>query len=215
MTYSALLRFLAFLLPAVLASCAKPAYEARGYASYVAEQYAGHYTSSGSIYQPQSWTAAHNTLPFGTVVKVKNNYNGRTVNVTVNDRFPYYPNRVINLSRAAAEHIQIPYHQLGDVTLTAKTAASASSPAASYPPPANYSSPPPAHYNNTPPPTSYSTAPRTTYKAPAAKKKPVAKTYRSAPAPGYRSPSSVPPPGYGTMAPPAGIPPPPPGYGGR
>jgi rare lipoprotein A (peptidoglycan hydrolase) len=215
MKKSALLRFLVIALPALLASCAKPAYEARGYASYVAEQYAGHYTSSGSIYQPQGWTAAHNTLPFGTVVKVKNNGNGRTVNVTVNDRFPYYPNRVINLSRAAAEHIQIPYHQLGDVTVTAKTAASGAAPAASYPPPANYSAPPPAHYSNTPPPPSYSTPPHTTYKAPAAKKKPVARTYRSSPPASYRSPSSVPPPGYGTMVPPAGIPPPPPGYGGR
>ena len=115
MNYSALLRFLAIALPALLASCAKPAYEMRGYASYIADHYAGHYTTSGAIYQPQGWTAAHNTLPFGTVVKVKNNTNGRTVNVTVNDRFPYYPNRVINLSRTAAEYIQLPYHQLGDV----------------------------------------------------------------------------------------------------
>ena len=201
MKYSAFFRFLAIALPALLASCAKPAYQMRGYASYIADQYAGHYTTSGAIYQPQGWTAAHNTLPFGTVVKVKNNYNGRTVNVTVNDRFPAYPNRVINLSRAAAEYIQIPYRQLGDVTVTAKTIAGGAAPA-----PASYGTPAPAYYNNTPPPPSYSTTPRTTYKAPAPK------TYRSSPAPSYRAPTSIPPAGYGTSAPPAGIPPPPPGY---
>ena len=210
MNYSAILRFLAIALPALLASCAKPAYEMRGYASYIAEQYAGRYTTSGAIYQPQGWTAAHNTLPFGTVVKVKNNQNGRTVNVTVNDRFPYYPNRVINLSRAAAEYIQIPYHQLGDVTVTAKTLASSPAPSANYgtPAPASYAAQPPASYY-APPPAGYSTPPRTAYKAPAAK------THRTPPAPSsYHGPTSAPPPGYGLSAPPSGLPPPPPGYPG-
>lgn len=218
MNFSALLRFLAILVSALLASCAKPAYEVRGYASYIADQYAGQYTTSGSIYQPQGWTAAHNTLPFGTVVKVKNNSNGRTVNVTVTDRFPYYPNRVINLSRAAAEYIQLPYRQLGDVTVTAKTIAGGTAPTTTYtsPPPANYPTQQPAsHFKQTTP--SYSNPPRAAYKAP--------KTYHAPPAASsYRTPSTVPPAGYGTGAPPpgygtttmpAGIPPPPPGYGGR
>ncbi|MDI1310949.1 septal ring lytic transglycosylase RlpA family protein [Prosthecobacter sp.] len=196
MNFSTILRFLAIALPALLASCAKPAYEERGYASYIAEQYAGRYTTSGAIYQPLGWTAAHNTLPFGTVVKVKNNGNGRTVNVTVNDRFPYYPNRVINLSRAAAQEIQIPYHRLGDVTVTADTVASGAAPVSNYgAPPVNRSAPP-----------------RTAYKAP--------KPYHAPAAPSsYRKPTTVPPAGYGTSPPPpgfgtmpAGIPPPPPGY---
>jgi rare lipoprotein A (peptidoglycan hydrolase) len=209
MNNSALLRFFVIALPALLASCAKPAYEARGYASYIADQYAGHYTTSGEIYQPQGWTAAHNNLPFGTVVKVKNNSNGRTVNVTVNDRFPYYPNRVINLSRKAAEYIQIPYHQLADVTVTAKTLPGAAAPARSY------GSPPPASYNTAPPAT-YRAAPPTTYKPqPTAYRAPAPKTYQAPPAATYRKPAAIPPPGYGTMAPPAGIPPPPPGYEGR
>ncbi len=58
MNFSALLRFLAISVTALLANCAKPAYEMRGYASYIADQYAGQYTTSGSIYQPQGWTAA-------------------------------------------------------------------------------------------------------------------------------------------------------------
>ena len=199
MNTSALLRFLAITMPALLANCAKPAYQVRGHASYIADQYAGHYTSSGAVYNPQGWTAAHNTLPFGTEVKVKNNYNGRTVKGIVNDRFPYYPNRVINLSRAAAEYIQIPYRQLGDVTVTAKTipgaqpqqggtfSQNAPAPTASYgaPPPSNYGTPPPANYGA--PPAGYGTPP-STYGAP--------------------------PAGYGTKAPPSGIPPPPPGYPG-
>lgn len=192
MNNSVLSRFLAIALPGLLASCATPAYQARGYASYVADHYAGRPTSSGELYYPQGWTAAHNTLPFGTVVKVKNHANGRTVNVTVNDRFPYYPNRVINLSRAAAEYIQIPYHQLGDVTVTAKTIPGGGAPAANYnaPPQTNYTAPPPASYGTTPP-ANYN-APPPSYSAP----------------PAYTAPAT----GGRTTAPPAGLPPPPPGY---
>lgn len=209
MKLSALPRLLAIALPALLVSCAPPAYEARGYGSYVADHYAGHMTSSGQPYYPQGWTAAHNTLPFGTEVKVKNNHNGRTVKVIVNDRFPSYPNRIINLSRAAAEHIQIPYNQISDVTVTAKTIPGQQQQSsggfgqnAPTPPPANYGAapasygtPPPAGYG-APPATSYSTPPRSSYKAPTR--------------PAY----GAPPAGYGTAAPPSGIPPPPPGYPG-
>ena len=205
MNLSKLLQFLAISVTALLASCAKPAYEMRGYASYIADQYAGQYTTSGSIYHPQGWTAAHNTLPFGTVVKVKNHSNGRTVNVTVTDRFPYYPNRVINLSRAAAEYIQIPHHQLGDVTVTARTIAggNATAPNKTTSNPAVYSAPPPANY-----PAAGSYGAPTGY-AP----KPTAPRYINSPAAGtYSKPGSIPPAGYGTSAPPAGIPPPPPGY---
>lgn len=195
MNLPAPLRFLAIALPVFLAGCSTPAYKARGYASYVADHYAGHHTSSGEVYYPQGWTAAHNTLPFGTVVKVKNNSNGRTVNVTVNDRFPYYPNRIINLSRAAAEHIQIPYHQLGDVTVTAKTIPGGAAPSTNYgsssqggygTAPANYGAPPPGYGA---PPAGYGTTP--------------------APATNYGAP---PPAGYGTTSAPSGLPPPPPGY---
>lgn len=192
MKLSKLFQFLAISVSALLASCAKPAYEMRGYASYIADQYAGQYTTSGSIYHPQGWTAAHNTLPFGTVVKVKNHSNGRTVNVTVTDRFPYYPNRVINLSRAAAEYIQIPHHQLGDVTVTAKTIAGGTAPAA------NSSSPPASSHGGTAPATYGAPPPSPRMTKPAVKP--------------YSRPRSVPPAGYGTSAPPAGIPPPPPGY---
>jgi len=190
---------MAFLvLSVLLASCSPPAYQARGHASYIADQYAGHRTTSGHVYYPQGFTAAHNTLPFGTEVKVKNNYNGRSVKVIVNDRFPYYPNRVINLSRAAAEHIQIPYHQLGDVTVTAKTIPGqqaqqrGSSQNAPVPPQPGYGAPPSNQGYGAPPPTGYGTPP-------------------SGYGTGYGGP---PPAGWGTKAPPSGIPPPPAGYPG-
>ena len=76
-------------------------------------------TSSGQPYYPQSYTAAHTSLPFGTEVSVKNLYTGRSVTVVVTDRFPYYPGRVINLSRAAAQYIGMPNMQLAQVELKA------------------------------------------------------------------------------------------------
>gem|GEM_PF-584886 len=198
-------------LAAMLASCAQPAYEARGYASYVADHYAGHMTSSGQVYYPQSWTAAHNSLPFGTEVKVKNNYNGRSVKVIVNDRFPSYPSRVINLSRSAAEHIQIPYMQMADVTVTAKTIPGQQSQSsggfgqnAPTPPPPSYGAAPPNY--GTPPPAGYG-APPPSYGAP-----PPAGYGAPPPSYGAPPPSGASPASRRTTAPPSGLPPAPSGY---
>lgn len=118
-------RQILFLALLALVSCASrpPAYREQGWASYVADHYTGRPTSSGELYHPQAYTAAHTSLPFGTVVTVKNVMNGRKVNVTINDRFPYYPGRVINLSSVAAQYIGIPYMQMGQVEVTAKTVA--------------------------------------------------------------------------------------------
>jgi rare lipoprotein A (peptidoglycan hydrolase) len=179
--------FLAIAAILALASCARPAYEQRGFASYIADHYAGHHTSSGDIYSPYGWTAAHQVLPFGTQVKVKNNYNGRSVNLTVNDRFPAYPGRIINVSRAAAEYLQIPQGQMADVTVTAKTIPGMMPPQQQAP---AYSAAPPPSYGATPPP-SYNTRPPTTSAPPA--------NY-NAPPPNLTPPpvfNEAPPPGYG------------------
>lgn len=109
---------LSFLVFALVGCASKPVYREQGWASYIADQYTGRPTSSGEIYYPQGYTAAHQTLPFGTQVAVKNLNSGRSVNVVINDRFPYYPGRVINLSSAAAQSIGIPYMQLGQVEIT-------------------------------------------------------------------------------------------------
>lgn len=52
-------------------------------------------------------SAAHKTLPFGTIVRVTNLNNGRTVDVRINDRGPFVKNRVIDLSKGAAQKIDM------------------------------------------------------------------------------------------------------------
>jgi rare lipoprotein A len=58
--------------------------------------------ASGGWFNPNAMTAAHKTLPFGTRVRVTHLGNGRSVDVTINDRGPYIRGRIIDLSRAAA-----------------------------------------------------------------------------------------------------------------
>jgi rare lipoprotein A len=62
----------------------------------------GHLTASGEVFDRQRLTAAHPSLPFGSVIEVRNKKNGRTVLVTVNDRGPFHKARIIDLSPAAA-----------------------------------------------------------------------------------------------------------------
>jgi rare lipoprotein A len=64
-------------------------------------------TASGERFNPRAMTAAHRTLPFGTKVRVTNLRSGRTVTVRINDRGPFIPGRVIDLSQAAAEELGI------------------------------------------------------------------------------------------------------------
>lgn len=64
-------------------------------------------TASGERYDPQSLTAAHKTLPFGTRVRVTNLANGRETVVRINNRGPYKAGRVIDLSEAAADAIDM------------------------------------------------------------------------------------------------------------
>jgi rare lipoprotein A len=63
-------------------------------------------TASGEAYSPTKLTAAHRALPFGTMVRVTNLANGRTIVVRINDRGPFVKNRVIDLSQAAAPQLQ-------------------------------------------------------------------------------------------------------------
>jgi len=59
-------------------------------------------TASGERMNPSAMTAAHRTLPFGTVIKVTNQRNGKAVTVRINDRGPFSKGRVLDLSKAAA-----------------------------------------------------------------------------------------------------------------
>ncbi|MCR5063011.1 MAG: septal ring lytic transglycosylase RlpA family protein [Treponema sp.] len=70
--------------------------------SYYAEDFHGKKTSSGEIFNMYDLTCAHLSLPFGTVLKITNRANGKSVNVRVNDRGPFVLNREVDLSKAAA-----------------------------------------------------------------------------------------------------------------
>ncbi len=78
---------------------------ATGMASYYADQFNGRKTASGEIFDNNKMTAAHRTLRFGTMIKVTNLSNNKSVLVRVNDRGPYAHNRLIDLSRNAASQI--------------------------------------------------------------------------------------------------------------
>jgi rare lipoprotein A len=64
-------------------------------------------TASGERASPNTFSAAHRSLPFGTRVRVRNLANGRTVTVRINDRGPFVRGRIIDLSRAAAARLGI------------------------------------------------------------------------------------------------------------
>ena len=74
-----------------------------GLASWYGSFHAGQRTASGELFDPDAMTAAHRTLPLGTLVRVTNVANGRFVNVRINDRGPRDTSRIIDLSRAAAQ----------------------------------------------------------------------------------------------------------------
>lgn len=74
-----------------------------GVASWYGARFAGRRTASGERFDPDEYTAAHRTLPFGSRVRVTRG--DRSVVVRINDRGPFHGNRVIDLSRAAADEL--------------------------------------------------------------------------------------------------------------
>ncbi len=77
----------------------------RGHASWYGGKFHGRRTASGEVFDTHRLTAAHRTLPFGTLVEVRNLDNDRSVRVRINDRGPFVRGRVIDLSHAAAREI--------------------------------------------------------------------------------------------------------------
>lgn len=78
-----------------------------GKASYYYGKWIGRKTANGEIYKRNDMTVAHKTLPFGTMVRVTNLNNNQAVVVRVNNRGPYVKGRVVDLSLAAAQEIQM------------------------------------------------------------------------------------------------------------
>jgi rare lipoprotein A len=76
-----------------------------GMASWYGAAFHGHAAASGEVYDMEQLTAAHRTLPFGTRVRVRRLDNDRTVTVRVNDRGPFFGDRIIDLSYAAAREL--------------------------------------------------------------------------------------------------------------
>ncbi len=77
-------------------------YDETGIGSWYGDEFAGKLTANGEIFDPEKITAAHKTLPMPSVVRVTNLDNGRSLVVRVNDRGPFVPGRIIDLSRESA-----------------------------------------------------------------------------------------------------------------
>jgi rare lipoprotein A len=88
-----------------------------GISSFYGKRFAGRLTANGERFNPSQLTAAHKTLPFGTIVQVTNPRNGKSVTVRINDRGPYAHGRSIDLSRAAAKMIGLVQRGHGKVEM--------------------------------------------------------------------------------------------------
>ena len=82
-------------------------YVESGIASWYGQPFHGRAAANGEIYDMEKLTAAHKTLPFGTWVRVTNLANNKTVDVRITDRGPFIPGRIIDLSHAAAQEIEL------------------------------------------------------------------------------------------------------------
>lgn len=78
-----------------------------GVASWYGPNFHGRQTANGESYDMYEFTAAHRTLPFNTVLNVRNKINGLSVQVRINDRGPFAKNRIIDLSKSAAAKIKM------------------------------------------------------------------------------------------------------------
>ncbi len=78
-----------------------------GKASYYGKKFTGRTTASGEIFDQTKFTAAHKTIPFGTYVRVVREDSTKSVVVKINDRGPFTKGRVIDLSTAAAQKIDM------------------------------------------------------------------------------------------------------------
>ncbi len=94
-----------------------------GLASWYGPGHHGRPTASGEAFDMHALTAAHRTLPLGTRVRVTNVENGRTVVVEITDRGPYAPDRVIDLSYAAASVLGLLQRGVAPVRLEVLSAA--------------------------------------------------------------------------------------------
>lgn len=98
--------------------CAEPVVVQQGRASWYGPGLHGRRTANGERFDMYALTAAHRTLPFGTLLRVRSLVNGSEVDVRVNDRGPFTPGVVIDLSKSAAEAIGLLGLGIKEVSLT-------------------------------------------------------------------------------------------------
>jgi rare lipoprotein A len=91
--------------PAAKQSAPEEPAEQIGLAAWYGSFHAGQRTASGDVFDPDALTAGHRTLPLGSFAWVTNLANNRHVKVKINDRGPHDDNRIIELSRAAAQRL--------------------------------------------------------------------------------------------------------------
>lgn len=89
----------------------------QGEASWYGPGFHGKKTASGEIYDMHAMTAAHKELPLGSTVKVTNLENGKSVVVRINDRGPFHGDRIIDLSKAAAQALDVVHSGVAEVSV--------------------------------------------------------------------------------------------------
>ena len=87
----------------------------RGVASWYGEQFHGRQAANGELFDMEALTAAHRTMPLGSVVRVLNVTNGKHLYVRITDRGPYEKGRILDLSHGAAVQLGMEHHGLAHV----------------------------------------------------------------------------------------------------
>ncbi|NIZ19628.1 septal ring lytic transglycosylase RlpA family protein [Entomospira culicis] len=113
------MKYLVLIMVALLPSTLL-AFQEEGLASWYGGKYQGRLTANGEIFDTHKISAAHKTLPFGTIVTVLNLENGKSIDVRINDRGPFIAGRIIDLSYAAAKEIGMLNQGLAKVRISVK-----------------------------------------------------------------------------------------------
>ncbi len=144
----------------------QPNYDETGLASWYGDAFDGKPTANGEIFDMRAISAAHATLPMPCLVEITNLENGRTLTVRLNDRGPYHPGRIIDLSRAGAE--QLGFYQKGTAKVRVRYVG-------------------PAPLGNSEPPNAFAVAPRIQPFLAASTAAPVAPSAAPSPQSGYQT----------------------------
>jgi rare lipoprotein A len=105
--FGLILLFTSVIIPYYVQAQGADIFRQEGIASWYGKEFEGRPTASGEIFDSSQLTAAHPSLPFGTMLVVTNQHNDKKVTVRVNDRGPFVSARIIDVSRAAAEQLDM------------------------------------------------------------------------------------------------------------